>query len=48
VKTDDWSEAAVEFEPDGGRHSTANEIRFEIPRGAQLLVDDLLLYVPVK
>lgn len=40
-----WAEATVKFEaPAAGE--TVDEIRFHLPSGAELLLDDVLLYVP--
>jgi inosine-uridine nucleoside N-ribohydrolase len=45
LATEKWSEATASFrrEKDGDR---ADEIHFLLPKGAELLVDDLLLYEP--
>ncbi len=47
LKTGDWAEAIADFtgdaRPRGGR---VEELHFLLPRGAELLVDDLLLYEP--
>ena len=40
-----WRWARVEFSSPGGY---ADEIRFRLPSGGQLRVDDLLLYVPAE
>jgi hypothetical protein len=39
-----WAEATVDF--DGGKGALADEIRFLAAKGAELLVDNLLLYEP--
>ena len=56
MRQDVWTEATTNFaasaSPDDGRSSpgkpakTVDEIQFVLPKGAQLLVDDLLLYEP--
>ena len=40
-----WKRAKVVFSSPGGY---ADEIRFRLPSGGQLMVDDLLLYVPAE
>jgi hypothetical protein len=46
-----WGEVTVTFDPRAGGSSprvvpVADEIRFLLPAGAELLVDDVLLYTP--
>ncbi len=42
-----WTEATVDFRPSGLRPGDrVDEIRFLLPRGAELLVDDVLLFEP--
>ncbi len=41
---DKWNETTVRFKLTG--KETANEITFQLPEGAELLVDDVLLYTP--
>ena len=45
----DWSEATVTFDPRGvglepGAGPVADEVRFLLPAGAELVVDDVLLF----
>ena len=42
-RADAWLEATLKFNPVG---PTADEIRFLVPKGAKLTIDDLLLYDP--
>ncbi len=44
LKTDGWAEATVDFAQVKG--GSADEIRFLLPNGAVLLIDDVLLYEP--
>ncbi|MEK6236243.1 MAG: hypothetical protein N2C14_16175 [Planctomycetales bacterium] len=42
-----WRETSVDFQiPDKGADRFADEIRLVVGKGAELLIDDLLLYVP--
>ena len=42
-RADSWSEATLTFQPIG---ATADEVRFALPKGTKLTIDDLLLYEP--
>ncbi|MCI0699642.1 MAG: nucleoside hydrolase [Planctomycetia bacterium] len=44
LRRDEWAEATVRFKLTG--KETASEITFLLPDGAELLVDDVLLYTP--
>jgi hypothetical protein len=44
ARRDEWTEATVRFKLTG--KETATEITFLPPEGAELLVDDVLLYTP--
>jgi len=44
LRRDEWAEATVRFALTG--KETASEIMFMLPAGAELLVDDVLLYTP--
>jgi inosine-uridine nucleoside N-ribohydrolase len=48
LKGGEWAEAAAEFtaDPKSRRGDRADEIQFLLPKGAELLVDDVLLYEP--
>jgi inosine-uridine nucleoside N-ribohydrolase len=49
LQAGDWSEATIDFRiPDGDRDGHADELRLVAEPGAELLIDDLLLYVPEK
>lgn len=43
-----WAEATVDFTADGKlkKGQKVDEIHFLLPKGAELLIDDLLLYEP--
>lgn len=41
-----WTEVSVPIDNRGGKLSTADEIQLDAPAGAELQVDDLLLYEP--
>lgn len=43
----EWSESVLDF-PVAADRSAADEIRFLVPKGSELLVDDVLLYQPAK
>jgi inosine-uridine nucleoside N-ribohydrolase len=46
LKTGEWAEAIAEFAPGPRRGQRVDEIQFLLPKGAELLVDDVLLYEP--
>ena len=48
LKNGDWAEAMADFTADPKpRHGDrVDEIQFLLPKGAELLVDDVLLYEP--
>ena len=47
AKGEGWFEMTVPFErPKGAKALTIDEIRFHLPKGAELHLDDVLLYVP--
>jgi hypothetical protein len=44
LKTEVWSQATLDF--DTQELPSVDEIQFVLPKGAKLLIDDLLLYEP--
>jgi purine nucleosidase len=47
LKKGEWAEATLSFaSPEPKKELHVNEIRFRLPKGAELWVDDVLLYVP--
>jgi hypothetical protein len=43
-----WAEATVDFSTRARKGDRVDEVRFLLPKGAELFVDDLLLYTPGK
>jgi inosine-uridine nucleoside N-ribohydrolase len=41
-----WAEATADFPADAKRGDRVDEVQFVLPKGAELLVDDVLLYEP--
>ncbi|MCE9533339.1 MAG: nucleoside hydrolase, partial [Planctomycetes bacterium] len=49
LKKDEWTETTASFKlPEGTKETTIDEICFRLPKGAELWIDDVLLYVPGK
>ncbi len=46
LTTDKWAEATVDFPAAAKRGDKVDELRFLLPKGAELLVDDVLLFEP--
>ena len=47
LKKDKWAETTLSFAlPDTTKEHYVNEIRLRLPKGAELWIDDVLLYVP--
>jgi purine nucleosidase len=47
LKKDEWADTMLSFaSPDKTKAGYVNEIRFWLPKGADLWIDDVLLYVP--
>ena len=47
LKKGEWAEATLSFtSPEPKKELHVNEIRFRLPKGAELWIDDVLLYVP--
>jgi inosine-uridine nucleoside N-ribohydrolase len=46
LKTGEWAEATADFPSGLKRGDRVDEIQFVLPKGAELLVDDVLLYEP--
>jgi hypothetical protein len=44
LKKGEWSETTVEFDKVPAKFTEANEIHFVLPKGARLMIDDVLLY----
>ena len=47
LKQGEWAQARTAF-PDAKKCERVDEIRFLLPKGAELLIDDVLLYTPGK
>jgi inosine-uridine nucleoside N-ribohydrolase len=46
LKTDGWAEATADFTAGSRRGDRVDEVHFLLPKGAELLLDDVLLYEP--
>ncbi len=46
LTTGKWAEATVDFPAAAKRGDKVDELRFLLPKGAELLVDDVLLFEP--
>ncbi len=46
LKTGEWAEATADFTPGPRRGEGVDEVQFLLPKGAELLIDDVLLYEP--
>jgi hypothetical protein len=47
LRKDGWAETTMDFTKQARAGQRVDEIQFLLPKGAELLVDDLLLYEPV-